>query len=623
MSFVTTLSNKIPETRDMSALPLQVIARVERAAREHPDANAVTSPDGCLSYQRLWSRALALAGQLTEAGVRPGDPVALCLPRSIELIVGALGILAVGGCYVALDPDYPDDRLAFMLADSNAQVVVAKAGVAARIAAPHTVTVEPMQSDAAALAGPVTVAAGDPAYIVYTSGSTGRPKGVIIEHAGLGNLVDWHEKAFGITESDRCTLISSPGFDAAVWEIWPCLAAGASLHVPPERVKTDPIALRDWLLAERITTTFVPTPLCDAVLGLDWPDTVPLRIMLTGGDVLHRRPRTALPFRLVNNYGVSEATVVATSGTVTPADAAGACADLPTLGSAIPGVELTVVDCDGQPVPPDTAGELVIGGISVGRGYVGHPDLNRAKFFVDAAGCRYYRTGDLVRLRADGQLVYLGRLDEQVQIRGRRIELGEIAAVLDQHPKVGASAVVAAGHDGVQRLSAYVVGAAGRQPTSAQLREYLSERLPPHMVPDDCTVLAELPTNANGKIDRKLLRERGSQIAGRGDLAPPRNDLERILADLLAERLWLPEIGIDEDFFALGGHSMLGAQLSIRIGERFGVEVPLRSIFENPTVADMAVEVERLLMADIEAMRADDLVQAGVDAKHHNGDLER
>ena len=349
----------------MSAVLMGPVAQVERATREHPDAIALTSPDGHLSYEQLWLRALALAERLIEVGVGPGDPVALCLPRSIELIVGALGVLAAGGCYVAMDPDYPDERLRFMMDDSGARVVVAKADAAARIRASHTV--EPMQSAVSALAAPVAVGAGDPAYIVYTSGSTGRPKGVIIEHAGLGNLVDWHEKTFGITESDRTALISSPGFDAAVWEIWPCLAAGASLHVPPAEARTDPIALRDWLLSERITTTFVPTPLCEAVIALDWPDTAPLRVMLTGGDVLHRRPRAGLPFQLVNNYGVSEATVVSTSGTVTPADAAGGCADLPTLGSAISGVTLTVVDPDGRPVPPDTAGELVIGGVSVGR----------------------------------------------------------------------------------------------------------------------------------------------------------------------------------------------------------------------------------------------------------------
>ena len=588
---------------------MDVVARVGRVARERSDANALTSPDGDLSYGQLWAQALALAGHLRESGMQSGDPVALCLPRSIELAVGALGIMAAGGCYVALDPAYPDDRLKFMLADSGARVVVATADTAARLDAARSV--EPLQPVSPAPVDPQPVAVRDPAYIVYTSGSTGRPKGVLIEHRSLGNLVDWHERTFDVTASDRSALISSPGFDAAVWEIWPSLAAGASLIIPPDCLKTNPIALRDWLLAERITTTFVPTPLCEELLALDWPETAPLRVMLTGGDVLHRRPRAGLPFRLVNNYGVSEAAVVSTSGTVAPADAAGECAELPTLGAAISGVKLTVIDSQGQPVPPDTEGELVISGISVGRGYVGHPIHNHARFHLNAANERCYRTGDLVRLQADGQLVHLGRLDEQVNIRGLRIELGEITAVLDQHPKVRASTVVAVGNNGSRRLRAFIVGAAGRPPATAELRDFLSKRLPPHMIPTDCTMLDQLPINANGKVDRKLLRESGSDIAGRGDLAPPRNDLEGILADIVAERLWLPLIGIDEDFFALGGHSMLGAQLSVRIGERFGVEVPLRSVFENPTVAAMAVEIERLLVADIDAMSDDELLQAG------------
>jgi acyl carrier protein len=295
------------------------------------------------------------------------------------------------------------------------------------------------------------------------------------------------------------------------------------------------------------------------------------------------------------------------------------------LGSAIAGVELTVVDRNGRPVPAGSEGELIIGGISVGRGYVGHPVHNQARFFLDAAGFRHYRTGDLVRLQSDGQLVYLGRLDEQVNIRGLRIELGEIAAVLDHHPKVRASSVVAVGNNGSQRLRAFIVGTAGRPPATAELREFVSKRLPAHMVPFDCILLDELPVNANGKIDRKALRDSGSEIAGRGDLTPARDDLEEILAGIVAERLWLPAIGIDEDFFALGGHSMLGAQLSVRIGERFGVEVPLRSVFENPTVAEMAVEIERLMIADIEAMSDDDLFEAsalmGLAATPHDEEL--
>jgi amino acid adenylation domain-containing protein len=593
----------------MSATPLDVVSRVARFAHERSDANALTSSSGDLSYGQLWSSALALAGRLHEIGVQPGDPVALCLPRSRELVVGALGILAAGGCYVALDPSYPDDRVNYMIAESGVQIVVAHADTAARLDA--AIAVEPMQRRGAAAASHRTVEPGDSAYIVFTSGSTGRPKGVLIEHASLANLVDWHEKAFEVTQSDRSALISSPGFDAAVWEIWSCLAVGASLIIPPDSVKTDPIALRDWLVAERITTTFVPTPLCEELLALDWPATTSLRVMLTGGDVLHRRPRAGLPFRLVNNYGVSEAAVVSTSGTVLPADESGESAGMPTLGSAITGVTLSVVDRNNQPVPAGTDGELVVGGISVGRGYVGHPVHNHGRFFLDAAGRRHYRTGDLVRLQPDGQLIHLGRLDEQVNIRGLRIELGEIAAVLDQHSKVRASAVVAVGNNGSQRLRAFIVGDPARPPVTAELRDFLSKRLPPHMIPADCTILDDLPINANGKVDRKLLRESGSEITGRGELTAPRNELEEILAGIVAERLWLPAIGIDEDFFALGGHSMLGAQLSARIGERFGIEVPLRSVFDNPTVAEMAVEVERLMVADIEAMSDDELLQAG------------
>jgi amino acid adenylation domain-containing protein len=584
-----------------------MVARVAIAAHDQPSALAVASRDRQLSYGELWLRALAVAAELRESGVSRGDAVGLCLPRSQELVVGALGILAAGGCYVALDPSYPDDRLAFMLLDSGAKTVVTTPEVAARIEAPHWV--EPTENPLLVPVEPVALDPGDSAYVVYTSGSTGQPKGLVIEHAALTNLIDWHNDAFDITEADRCALISSPGFDASVWEVWPTLAAGASLHVPPEAVKTDPIGLRDWLLSEGITTTFVPTPLCEALIALDWPTSAPLRVILTGGDVLHTRPRPGLPFRLVNNYGLSEAAVVSTSGTVEPADPGCGIAELPTLGSAIPGVHLTVVDAGGQAVPPNTPGELVIGGISVARGYVGHRDLNRAKFFANAAGQRCYRTGDLVRMGSDGELIYLGRLDDQVKIRGVRIELDEIIAVLDQHPRVSASAVVAVGHNGTQHLSAYVVGRPGRPPGPAELRQYLCQRLPAHMVPADCTVLAELPTTANGKVDRKMLRERGSQLAGRANLTVPRNDVERSLADIAADVLWLPTIGIDEDFFALGGHSLLGAQLSIRIGEQFGIEVPLRSVFENPTVAEMAIEVVRLLMADIHKMSDDELLQ--------------
>ena len=595
----------------MSVVLMDVVARVERVARERSDANALTSPDGDLSYGQLWAQALALAGHLRESGLQSGDPVALCLPRSIELVVGALGIMAAGGCYVALDPAYPDDRLKFMLADSGARVVVATADTAARLDAPRSV--EPLQPVSPAPVDPQSVAVGDPAYIVYTSGSTGRPKGVLIEHRSLGNLVDWHEKTFDVTASDRSALISSPGFDAAVWEIWPCLAAGASLIIPPDCLKTNPIALRDWLLAERITTDVLSRRRC---ARNSWHSTgrkrprcgscSPEVTCCTAG------PGRACPFRLVNNYGVSEAAVVSTSGTVAPADAAGECAELPTLGAAIAGVKLTVVDSQGHPVPPRHGRRA---GHQWNFGRVAVTWVTRSTITPGSASMRRTNAATAPAIwcacRPTANWFTSGRLDEQVNIRGLRIELGEITAVLDQHPKVRASTVVAVGNNGSRRLRAFIVGAVGRPPATAELRDFLSKRLPPHMIPTDCTMLDQLPINANGKVDRKLLRESGSDIAGRGDLAPPRNVLEGILADIVAERLWLPVIGVDEDLFALGGHSMLGAQLSVRIGERFGIEVPLRSVFENPTVAAMAVEVERLLVADIAAMSDDELLQAG------------
>ncbi|HZQ31433.1 MAG TPA: non-ribosomal peptide synthetase [Mycobacterium sp.] len=598
-----------------------MVTRIARAAAERPDAMAVVSQDGGLTYGELWLRALGVAAQLAKNGVRRGDPVALCAPRSASFVVGAVGILAAGGCYVPLDPAYPTDRLAFMLADSEAQVVVTTSDVAARIGAARWI--DPMAHQAPSRATPIAAEARDAVYVVYTSGSTGRPKGVIVEHAALSNLVDWHLRAFGVTESDRGTLISSPGFDASAWEMWPYLAVGASLHVPPEAVKTDPIALRDWLLAQRITTTFVPTPLCEALIALDWPAVAPLRTILTGGDVLHRRPRPGMPFRLINNYGVAEGAVVSASGVVEPADPASQTSELPTLGAAIPGVHLTVVGSDGRPLPAGTPGELVIAGPSVARGYVGDHELTRAKFYIDAAGMRCYRTGDLVRMRTSGELDYHGRLDEQVQIRGVRVELNEIVAALDDHPRVSASAVVPVGRNGNRRLSAYVVGTPGHAPGAAELRQYLEQQLPVHMIPADCTILAELPTTANGKIDRQMLCERGPALAGRDDLTPPRTDLERSLAAIAADVLWLPAVGIDEDFFALGGHSLLGAQLSIRIGEQFGIEVPLRSVFENPTVAEMAVEVERLIMVDIDEMSAEELLRAatGFDPRAGGGPL--
>lgn len=602
-----------------------LVARIAAHAVRQPSALAVAGPDAALSYGQLWARALTLRDLLLGAGLRPGEAVALCLPRSADLVVGVVGIVAAGGYYVALDPAQPVERLRFSVADSGARLVVShKDGyglpperrvnpLSARTAEPGVaVDGEP---------GPVVDADPDaPAYVIYTSGSTGEPKGVLVEHAGVANLVDWHQRAFGLTAGDRTTLLASPGFDASVWEIWPSLTAGASLHVPPEALKTDPVALRDWLLAEGITVSFLPTPLAEAVLALDWPGAAPLRFLLTGGDVLHHRPPPGLPFALVNNYGLSEASVVTTSGTVAPA-AAAAADERPSMGAAIDGVDLDIVDEAGHPVADGAAGELVIGGVSVARGYVNRPELTRQKFRTSPSGARTYRSGDLVRRRADGALEYLGRVDEQVQLRGFRIELPEIDAVLARHPAVRAAAVVVGGSDDAQFLTGYVVAATDTAALDPEaLRTHAATHLPEHMVPRDFVTLRALPTTVSGKVDRRALHAERPPAPEHGGGGAARTDTERAIAAVVAERLALPDVGVDDNFFLLGGHSMLGAQLIIRISEQFGVELSLRTLFEHPTVAEMAAEVERLVEEEVSAMTDEELLAAaaGLDEEGSN-----
>ena len=318
----------------MSAIPFDVVSRVERVVRERPDANALNvigraiCPTGNSGRRRSrWPAAC------TKSDCSLAIPWRCVYRALVELVAGALGILAAGGCYVAMDPAHPDDRLAYMMAESERSIVVAQPDTATRLDASHAVAPMLPVGVAHRPFGPCDPS--DPAYIVFTSGSTGRPKGVLIEHKSLGNLVDWHEKAFEVTQSDRSALISSRASTRRSGRCGP-----AWLRVPrwstARLAKTDPVALRDWLVAERITTTFVPTPLCEELLALDWPASASLRVMLTGGDVLHRRPRADLPVPLVNNYGVSEAAVVSTSGIVAPADEAGESAELPTLRSASP-----------------------------------------------------------------------------------------------------------------------------------------------------------------------------------------------------------------------------------------------------------------------------------------------
>ncbi len=555
-----------------------------------------------MSYGELSAATERLARRLRQFGVKPGDLVGECLDRSAGLVVAALAILRAGAAYVAIDPRYPDERVRWMLEDSGAAAVLTDAGTAARLAAGGDLPTVVVLDEGAGPDGPVPDGGEalppaplptDLAYVVYTSGSTGRPKGVLVEHGNLANLVHWHRDAFALSAGDRCTQIASPGFDAAVWEIWPSLASGASIHVVPENLRGDPVGLRDWLLAEGITVTFLPTAVAEGVIGLPWPADGALRHLLTGGDALTRRPPPGLGFTVVNNYGLSETAVVATSGVVAPGGEG-----LPSIGHPIAGVVAEVVDEQLAAVEPGVEGELVVGGTAIARGYLNRPELTAERFLEDPSG-RRYRTGDRVRRRPDGSLEFLGRLDEQLSIRGFRVEPGEVVAALNSHPAIEASVIVGVGDSGAdRRLVAYVVAAGEERPQQDELAESLGGFLPEYMLPSRYAWLEALPLTQHGKIDRGALPATTETTNGQPARSRPGTGIEAATAAVVAELLDVEEIGRNQNFFLLGGHSMFGAQLIVRLEELFGVEITLRHLFDHPTVAEITAEVERQMAGD-------------------------
>jgi amino acid adenylation domain-containing protein len=587
---------------------------VAQQAIRNPCRPAVVGDALELTYRELDASANQLAHYLHSLCVRPNVQVGVCMPRSPLNIVAALAVLKTGGAYLPMDPSYPQDRLSFILRDAQAPVVLTDENVFDILPKGSWLPVM-VDRDAEAIAkypsdAPPAIAGPEAlAYVIYTSGSTGTPKGVQVTHDNLLNLVFWHQNAFAVTPEDRATQLASFGFDAAVWELWPHLTAGAAVYVTPELIRNSPELLRDWLVSREITISFVPTPLAERLLLLDWPAHTQLRLLLTGADTLHHYPRTGLPFQLINNYGPTEATVVATSGVIPPRPQA----ERPAIGRPIDNTQIYICDESLNLVPAGEVGEIYIGGAGVARGYVNSPDLNSQKFvpdiFSDQPGARLYRTGDLARWLPDGQLAFLGRADNLIKIRGYRIEPSEIVSVLNTHPAIQASAVVAR-DDGNLRLLAYVV-VTGRRPTSSELRSLVRRQLPDYMVPAGFIAMQALPLTPNGKIDRDALPapDDANKLPDE-DFAAPRTVLEEKVAAIVANLLGLGQVGVDDNFFLIGGHSLFGAQLIARIRDTFGVDLPLRSIFDSPTVAQLAEQVESLIVANVESMTEDEVERA-------------
>ena len=591
-----------------------------------PDAIALASTRRVWSYRELDERASALADTLRSLGVGPEVVVGLCMPRSPVMVVGALAILKAGGAYLPLDPTYPAARLAFLLDDGQVPVVVAGQRIKERLpkGSYHTILLDDLGrvGDFAPLAqsAPVKAAATlkNLAYVIYTSGSTGQPKGVEITQESLLNLVHWHQQAFGVQSADRASQVANVGFDAAVWEIWPYLATGASLYFAEDETVSDPQLLRDWLVAQRITIAFIPTPLAEHLLTLPWPPETALRTMLTGADTLHVYPPVGLPFLLVNNYGPTECTVVATSG---PVHSNASTDQLPPIGSAIANTEVYILDESGNQVPIGTAGELHIGGIGVARGYRNRPQLTAQRFipnrFNEKVSERLFRTGDRASFLPDGRIAFLGRIDEQVKVRGFRVEPNEVTATLNVHPCIQQSVVVAreVGPSDA-RLIGYLVLAPESHLTLRALRAFLQARLPDYMVPAIFVRLEKLPLTPNGKVDRMSLPAPVESNTLREDAyAAPRTEMEKTVAGILERLLKLEHVDVEENFFSLGGHSLLGAQLIARLRDTFGIEMPLRVVFEAPTVAELSAEIERLLVTKLQAMSEKEVLRI-LDSTH-------
>lgn len=580
---------------------------LERQAARTPDRVAVKYEEQSLTYRELNERANRLARKLQQLGVGPEVLVGICVERSMEMVIGLLGILKAGGAYVPLDPAYPAERLAHMLADSRTPVLLTQASLLGHL--PDTVAhvlcldrdwPEIDHESAANLTG--SSAPGNPAYVIYTSGSTGLPKGVVVCHEQVVRLFTATDEWFGFNERDVWTLFHSYAFDFSVWELWGALLYGGKLVVVPYLVSRSPESFCRLLAAEGVTVLNQTPSAFRQLLQAEATNPLPtlgtLRYIIFGGEALdlqslrpwYERHGDTHPV-LVNMYGITETTVHVTYRPLSWADVHAGKGSM--IGRPIPDLQLHVLDSHGEPVPIGVPGELFVGGAGLARGYLNQPALTAQRFvahpFAAEAGGRLYRTGDLARRRADGDVEYLGRVDQQVKIRGFRIEIGEIEATLKSCPGVADALVMAVGETvGEKRLVAYIQAVPGASPTVEDLRHHAKTRLPDYMVPASFVFLDAFPLTPSGKVDRRALPTAG---ASRPELdssyVAPTSPREQILATIWADVLGIEQVGIDDNFFSLGGDSIRSIRVVAAAREQ-GIEIALADIFQFQTVRELA-----------------------------------
>ncbi|MBC6447459.1 non-ribosomal peptide synthetase [Actinokineospora xionganensis] len=585
-----------------------IVEAFDRQAARTPDATAVVFEETRLSYRELDQRANRLAHLLVARGAGPERFVALAVPRSAELVVAVLAVLKSGAAYVPLDPDYPPERLAYMVADAEPALIVGtRDGVAAlgRDVDVDAVVLDDDETVAALALLPAESPAVElrperPAYVIYTSGSTGRPKGVVIPHGNVLRLLSSTDHWFGFGPDDAWTLFHSYAFDFSVWELWGPLLHGGKLVVVPHSVTRSPEEFLRLLARERVTVLNQTPSAFYQLMQADRENPaigreLALRYVVFGGEALdlwrmsdwYSRHGDDAPV-LVNMYGITETTVHVSYLALDARTAAVSPGSM--IGRAIPDLRVYVLDSGLRPAPPGVAGEMYVAGSGLARGYHGQSGLTSQRFVADpfgAPGTRMYRTGDVARWAQDANLEFVGRADEQVKIRGFRIELGEIESILGAHDSTGDVAVlVREDQPGDRRLVAYVVPAAGGTLDTATLRAHAAGLLPDYMVPSAFVVLDALPLTPNGKLDRKALPAPEFACAAGG--RAPRTPVEELLCGLFAEVIGVASVGVEDSFFDLGGHSLLATRLVSRVRSTLGVELSIRTLFEAPTVAALA-----------------------------------
>ncbi|MBS0975085.1 non-ribosomal peptide synthetase [Serratia rubidaea] len=546
-----------------------------------------------ISYQQLDDLSNRLCALLQRRGVGPGDYIPLLAQRTPQLIIGMLAIVKAGAAYIPLDSSYPEQRIKYIIEQSRSPIILSdheNNNEKNQYDSVKLINIDTIPDEIVLTRQPVDIPQQALAYVIFTSGTTGTPKGVMVEHLSLWNIVRWHNRQFAMDADCRTTLNAGIGFDVAQWEIWSALTSGAALCLPAEEQRLQPAALLQFFADRRLTHAFVPTVLVPDVVRADKPARLALRYLFTAGEKLAPLDPTPLGCPLIDYYGPTEATIFATCNPLTcAADAATA-----SIGRPVTDTEIFILDEQLQPVNGDAPGELFISGSCLARGYLHNPQLSAEKFLQPAGfnGKRLYRSGDRARWLADGRIQYLGRLDDQVKIRGNRIELGEIESVIMQTPGVSAAVAVVTEPEQAadKKIVACLVADAAQPDLLDAVKARLKKTLPSYFLPADYLLLPRLPLNANGKTDKAaLLAHYAASRTTAGNALP--DAAQEQVAAVWRELLALNAIGADDNFFDIGGHSLLAARLAEAIGQRLGVKTYVRDIYEFPTVAALTREL--------------------------------